>query len=281
VLELSAFVLIAPLLGMPPLRSTFTATLATVLVVEFHFNVLTYCAILCISLALDYYRRYRERELRAYQLEARLAQAQLQVLKMQLHPHFLFNTLHAISTLMHRDVEAADRMIARLSDLLRISLETVGVQEVPLKQELELLEKYLEIEQTRFQERLGVKLEIEPETLDARVPNLILQPLVENAIRHGIIPRATPGLIEIHARRDNGTLQLEVRDNGRGLPAAEEGTMKEGLGLSNTRARLKQLYGAEHRFSLCNNPAGGLVVSLTIPFSEESKVHDENQSLHR
>lgn len=278
-LELVIFVLIAPLLGLPPLRNTFYATLLTVVVVEFHFNLLTYWAILGLSLALAYYRRYRERELKAYQLEARLAQAQLQVLKMQLHPHFLFNTLHAISTLMHRDVEAADRMIARLSDLLRISLETVGVQEVPLKQELELLGKYLEIEQTRFQDRLGVEMSIELETLDARLPNLILQPLVENAIRHGIVPRAAPGRIEIHAWRDNGTLQLEVRDNGRGLPADESETLKEGLGLSNTRARLKQLYGAEHRLHLCNDPAGGLVVHLAIPFSEERETNGENQSV--
>jgi signal transduction histidine kinase len=270
-LELLVFVLIAPYLGMPPLRDSFSAFLMAVIVVDFHFNLLTYWAILGICVVLDYYRRYREREMKAYQLEARLAQAQLQVLKMQLHPHFLFNTLHAISTLMHRDVEAADRMIARLSDLLRISLETVGVQEVPLKQELELLEKYLEIEQTRFRDRLGVEIKVEPETLDARVPNLILQPLVENAIRHGIVPRAAPGRIEIHAWRENGTLQLEVRDNGRGLPTENQETLKEGLGLSNTRARLRQLYGAEHRFSLCNAPAGGLVVSLAIPFSESAK----------
>lgn len=270
-LELIVFVLIAPLIGLPPLRNSFSATLTTVFIIEVHFNLLTYWAVLGLSLALDYYRRYRERELKASQLEARLAQAQLQVLKMQLHPHFLFNTLHAISTLMHRDVEAADRMIARLSDLLRISLETVGVQEVPLKQELEFLGKYLEIEQTRFHDRLRVQMSIEPETLDARVPNLILQPLVENAIRHGLVSRAPAGRIEIHARRENGALQLEVRDNGRGLPGEGQEALKEGLGLSNTRARLKQLYGAEHRFNLCNAPGGGFIVSLAIPFSESAR----------
>lgn len=269
-IELLVFVLVAPYIGLPPLRNSFSEFLTTAIVIDFHFNLLTYWAILGICVVIDYYQRYRERELKAYQLEARLAQAQLQVLKMQLHPHFLFNTLHAISTLMHRDVEAADRMIARLSDLLRISLETVGVQEVPLKQELEFLGKYLEIQQTRFRDRLGVDINVAPETLDARVPNLILQPLVENAIRHGIIPRVAPGRIEIHAWRDNGTLQLEVRDNGRGLDAESQETLKEGLGLSNTRARLSQLYGAEHRFSLRNNPAGGLVVSLAIPFSESA-----------
>lgn len=273
VIELFFYVLIAPHIGLGPRpRPTFSSTFAFAFVIDFHFNLLTYWAILGICSAIDYYRRYRERELRASQLETRLAQAQLQVLKMQLHPHFLFNTLHAISTLMHKDVETADRMIARLSDLLRASLESAGVQEVSLKQELELLERYLEIEQTRFRDRLTVEMQIEPETLDARVPNLILQPLVENAIRHGIAPRAAPGKIEIHARRNNGTLNLEVRDNGRGLMLDGEAKLKEGLGLSNTRARLEQLYGPSHHFDLENGRDGGLIVSLSIPFAESDSL---------
>ena len=144
------------------------------------------CVICCLCRAT--------RELRNSQLATRLAQAQLQVLKMQIQPHFLFNTLHAISTLMHKDVESADRMIAQLSDLLRLTLESDGVQEVSLKQELEFLESYLEIEKTRFQDRLTIETKIAPETLDAQVPNLILQPLVENAVRHGIEPRSAPGI---------------------------------------------------------------------------------------
>src|SRR5262249_32977164 len=156
--------------------------------------------------------------LKASQLEARLAQAQLQALKSQLHPHFFFNTLHAISSLMRKDIEAADRMLTRLSDLLRLTLENVGAQETTLRQELDFLEGYLEIEQTRCRDRLQVKIEIEPETLDARVPNLILQPLVENAVRHGVAPRAAPGRIEISARRVGGKLEMQVRDNGAGLP---------------------------------------------------------------
>jgi two-component system LytT family sensor kinase len=192
--------------------------------------------------------------LKASQLQAQLAQSQLQALKMQLHPHFLFNTLHAISSLMRRDVEAAERMIARLSDLLRLTLENVGAQETSLRQELEFLERYLEIEQTRFRDRLQVKMEIEPETLDARVPNLILQPLVENAVRHGVTPHAGPGLI-----------------NGAGLPDARRAQIKEGVGWANTRARLEQLYGADHLFDLSNRDEGGLVVSLTIPFRVEGK----------
>ncbi len=235
---------------------------------KLHPNLLTYWAIVGATHAFDYYLRYRERELRASQLEGRLAQSQLQVLKMQLHPHFLFNTLHAISALMHRDVEAADRMMARLSDLLRLTIESAGVQEVPLRQEMEFLERYLEIQKTRFSDRLTVKLEIAPATLDALTPNLILQPLVENAIRHGIASRATAGRVEIRAKQTGGMLELEVRDDGPGLPEKGE-AWKEGVGLANTRARLSQLYGDAHRFDLANAPGGGLVVTITIPFREE------------
>ena len=239
---------------------------------ELHSNVLTYWAILGVGLTIDYYRKFRERELRASQLETRLAEAQLQVLKMQLHPHFLFNTLHAISTLMHRDVDAAERMLTRLSDLLRHSLESVGVQEVSLKQELEFLDRYVEIEKVRFGDRLAVEVNVDAELLDARVPNLILQPLVENAIRHGIGSRAAGGRIEIEARRDNGMLGLEIRDDGPGLPAENDeggsGGTGDGIGLANTRARLEQLYGARHRFELSDAPSGGLVVSLSIPLVE-------------
>ncbi len=185
---------------------------------------------------------------------------------MQLHPHFLFNTLHAIWTLMHKDVETADRMLARLSDLLRITLENSGMQEVPLKQELAFLEPYLEIEQTRFGDRLSVQLDVEPDTLDALVPNLLLQPLVENAIRHGIAPRAAGGRIRISAKRENAKLRVQVRDNGAGIPESEREVLKEGVGLTNTRARLQQLYGAGHRLELHNAVDGGLEVTLELPF---------------
>lgn len=227
----------------------------------------TYWAIVGLIYAFDYYRKYREHQLKASHLATQLAQAQLQALKMQLQPHFLFNTLHAISSLMHRDVEAADKMLARLSDLLRLTLENAGAQEVSLRQELEFLDRYLEIEQTRFGERLQVRKEIAPETLDARVPNLILQPLVENSIRHGVAARAAAGLIELRAARTNGELQLHVRDDGPGLPAQ----LKEGVGLANTRARLQQMYGAAQRFELHNGSDNGLTVSLTLPFRLEQE----------
>ncbi len=228
-------------------------------------NMLIYAAIVGMLYAFDYYRKYREHEVKASQLEAKLAQAQLQALKMQLHPHFLFNTLHAISTLVHRDAETADRMIARLSDLLRLSLDNLGVQEVPLQHELEFLERYLEIEQIRFGDRLTVQMDIEPAALDAIVPNFILQPIVENAIRHGIAPRSAPGRIEIHAKRKSRQLQLQVRDDGAGLPDEQNAKLKEGVGLTNTKARLQQLYGAAYRFDLHNADGSGLIVNLSIP----------------
>jgi LytS/YehU family sensor histidine kinase len=181
---------------------------------------------------------------------------------MQLNPHFLFNTLHAISALMHQDVEAADRMIARLSDLLRYALESTEEQEVTLEQEFQFLDRYLEIEQTRFRERLQVIKKVSPETLQARLPNLILQPLIENAIQHGIEPHARQGVIEISTRREEAQLVVQVRDNGDGLPPGR--TFKEGVGLSNSRARLQQLYPEAHRFEFSND--GGLVVTLAMPW---------------
>jgi two-component system, LytTR family, sensor kinase len=282
ILLLLIYVAVSRFIGLPAKPKPFLLEFKNLFIVEFHLGLLTYWAILGIKHATDYYRKYRERELLASQLETRLAQAQLQVLKMQLHPHFLFNTLHAISSLMHRDVEEADRMIARLSDLLRLTLENIGVQEVSLKQELEMLESYLLIEQTRFRDRLTIEMQIDPETLDARVPNLILQPLVENAIKHGISTRSRAGLVEIRASRENGTLQLRVRDDGRGLPVGQDANLREGVGLTNTRARLRQLYGAAHRVELTNAPEGGLVVYLSIPFREsEAKFSGEDQDADR
>lgn len=230
---------------------------------KFHLSFIAYWGIVGVTQAFEYYRLYREREVAAAQLQTQLAQAQLQALQMQLHPHFLFNTLHAISALMHRDVEAAEKMLARLSDLLRLTLESGHTQEVRLKEEAEFLRKYLEIEQTRFQDRLTVEMEIAPETLDALVPNLILQPLVENAIRHGIAPRAQAGTVKICAERRGGALHIEICDDGPGL---RPGNGREGLGLKNTRARLAAMYDGRHRFELSAPAAGGVRVELEIPF---------------
>jgi two-component system LytT family sensor kinase len=183
---------------------------------------------------------------------------------MQLHPHFLFNTLNSIATLIHKDPDAADQMTARLSDLLRLTLENIGVQEVPLAQELEFLERYLEIEKTRFSDRLVVRIDVAPETLDASTPYLILQPLVENAIHHGIAARSLPGCVIVRAARDGGMLVLEVKDDGPGIRSAA--ASNNGLGISSTRERLEKLYGAAHTFELSNVAKGGLAVKLTFPF---------------
>ena len=224
-------------------------------------ELLVYWIIVVISHAADYYQRYREGELRA-------SQAQLQALKMQLHPHFLFNALHSVSALVHSDPDAADKMIARLGDFLRLTLDSAAAQEVTLKQELEFLNCYLDIERTRFRDRLTTQIEADPQVLDCVVPNLILQPIVENAIRHGVSQRATHGHVEVRASRAGDSLRLEVRDNGRGLPeGAEANRAKQGggVGLANTRARLQQLYGGNYRFELSNAPGGGAVVTLEIP----------------
>ncbi len=234
-------------------------------VFNFHINVLTYWAILGFGYARQYYRKYRDRELQAAQLEAQLSQAQLQALRMQLQPHFLFNTLNAISSLLHKDVHAADRVLARLGDLLRYSLRNLGVQEVTLREELDFLQRYLEIEQIRFGDRLRVHMSIDPRALDLKVPNLILQPLVENAIRYAVTPRTNGGYIEISVNRENGSLRMVVSDDGPGLSNGEEASVKEGVGLKNTRDRLQQLYGDEHRLKLSNKPTCGVEVSLIIP----------------
>jgi two-component system, LytTR family, sensor kinase len=240
-------------------------------VANFSEGIGIYMLIALISYALNYYKRYRESQLRTLQLEAQLSHSQLQALKMQLHPHFLFNTLHSISALLNKDPESARKMITRLGDFLRLTLENSGSQEVTLEQEMTFLRCYLEIERIRFQDRLVTRMDVSDQTLDAKVPNLILQPIVENAIRHGIAPRSTPGLIEIEAERLNSTLRIQVRDNGPGLPShrTSENMFKKGLGLANTEKRLEQLYGAAHLFDLSDHPEGGLLVTLEIPFHKD------------
>src|SRR5688572_5683052 len=181
-------------------------------------GVLVYGGLVSLSHGIEYYRRFKERELRATQLTAQLSKAELEVLKMQLQPHFLFNTLHAISALIRPDPEAADRIITRLGDLLRMSLQSNGTQEVPLRQELEFVEKYADIQRTRFRDRLTIRIEADPEALDAMVPSLILQPLVENSIRHGVERREASATIEVRVRRQGNRLILMVVDDGPGFP---------------------------------------------------------------
>jgi signal transduction histidine kinase len=231
------------------------------------WEMMTYWAVVGLSHALLYYRESREREVRAAQLETRLVAAQLQTLQQQLHPHFLFNTLHAISSLMHRDVNAADRVLVQLSDLLRITLEHLGQQEVPLGAELDALEKYVDIERTRFADRLVVRFDIQPDTLDTLVPSLLLQPLVENAIKYGVARKSGPGHIDISARRDGDKLRLEVRDDGIGLTGDALTAMHKGIGVSTTRARLQHLFGADYRFEF-HRLTQGLAVVVALPWRQ-------------
>lgn len=243
---------------------TIAEVFQPLLVKTYPFNLLIYGVIVAVSHALDYYRKYHERTVHALELEKHLTEARLQSLLRQLKPHFLFNTLNGIASLMHSDVHAADRMLVRLSELLRLTMSHPGQPRARLHEEVAFLEKYLEIERIRFRDRLAVSFDIAPDTLECEVPSLILQPLVENAIRHGIEPQARPGRVEIAARREAGRLVLSVRDNGGGLPPG--GPAREGIGLANTRARLRELYGDNHEFTLANRPAtGGLEVRILIP----------------
>ncbi len=237
---------------------------------NFDWEMMTYWAIAAVSHAVLYYRESRARELRTSQLETKLIEAQMAALRQQLQPHFLFNTLHAISALMHRDVEAADRTLMRLSDLLRMTLEHVGQQEITLEAELDFLAKYLEIEQTRFADRLVVRFDVEPETLDTLLPALLLQPLVENAIKHGVSKKAGPGHIDITARRDHDKLWIEVRDDGLGLSETALTALQKGIGVSTTRARLEHQYGADFRFEF-HRLEEGIAVVVAVPWRTEPR----------
>ncbi len=232
----------------------------------FPFNVMMYWLVLLAQQGWHHYEQSRQRELQAAALATELVRARLETLRMQINPHFLFNTLNTISALVHENPEGAERMIARLSELLRRTLEHSDTQEVPLREEITFLQGYLEIEQMRFPDRLTVAFEIEPKTQDMLVPQLILQPLVENALRHGILPREEPGRIDVSARVTGGeTLELRVRDNGNGLPAPYLAPDREGIGLKNVRSRLAHLYGAAQSLSVRNLPEGGVEACLRLP----------------
>ena len=237
----------------------------------FLFDFFVYWAVLGAGYAFDYRERYRERERDASELKAQLAQARLEALKVQLHPHFLFNTLHTISGLVRGgDRQPAVNMIAGLSELLRRALESGDEQEVPLREELKFVELYLDIQLVRFSDRLTVRTDVAPAALDALVPNMLLQPLVENAIRHGVAPCESPGLISINAYRSGRMLHVEVSDDGPGLQSGWRIEESEGIGLANTVERLKRLYGSEQRFELRNvvGVGSGVTASVVIPFRE-------------
>jgi two-component sensor histidine kinase len=283
---------------------TFSYLFKRLLVTYTISNIFKYWIVVLGHLGWHYYKAFRERERQASALATELVQARLQALRMQINPHFLFNTLNTISALIRENPDAADRMIVRLSELLRRTLDRGDVQEVPLREEIEFLKSYLEIEQMRFSDRLAVTYDIEPKANDLFVPHLILQPLVENALRHGIMPREEAGRIEISARvsgwgerpREPGLegndetarqeprptsesqyLELKVRDNGNGLSPASGTQEREGIGLKNVRSRLTQLYGDAQEFTLANAAGGGVEARLripccTIPRSQASQV---------
>lgn len=246
------------------LQTTFLQTWASILRGYLEYDMLMYGAILALGYTWDYRERFRDRAERAEQLESELDRARLLVLENQLQPHFLFNTLNSVSSLVKEDPEAARRMLARLSDLLRHTL-TAERQEVPLRRELESLDLYLDIERERLGDRLRTEFEIEEAALEARVPTLILQPLVENAIRHAVSPRQMGGRVTVAAARSGRDLLLEVRDDGNG---SDEATSGSGVGLANTRARLEHLYGELHSLHAAPAPGGGFEVAVRLPWRD-------------
>jgi LytS/YehU family sensor histidine kinase len=226
-------------------------------------DLLLYLLIVAAAQSAAHAWESRQRAIAAATYQRQLAEARLHVLSAQLQPHFLFNALHAISALIWEDPARADRLLARLSEMLRLTLRSSARVETTLSEELALLRRYAEIQEARYGDRLSVLFDVPSEVGEALVPRLILQPLVENAIRHGITRRITPGRVEVRAWRDEGRLHLTVRDDGVGL--RRDAPVQEGVGLSITRARLRQLYGAEQRFALDSVPEGGALCTLSFP----------------
>ena len=236
------------------------------LVKTYPFNLLVYGVVFSASHALDYYRKYHERTVHTLELEKHLAEARLQALLRQLKPHFLFNTLNGIASLMHSDVDAADKMLVRLSELLRLTMNQSGQPLTRLADEVAFVQKYLDIERIRFRDRFTVSVEVDSRVSDWQVPSLLLQPLVENAIKHGLEPRTSGGRIVVAATAVGDDLEIQVIDNGVGMPAG--GFKREGIGVGNTRARLQEIYGDAHRFALEQveeSEGGGLRVRIRLP----------------
>jgi two-component system LytT family sensor kinase len=261
----------------------FGATFRAVLPIDLHLNVIIYWAIVGTQHGVSYYRKFVEREglsaqleLRATQLESQLTQAKLTALKMQLHPHFLFNTLNAIVVLVrHHRIEEAHEMLTNLSELLRQTLAGWETQEIPLRREVELINLYLDIQRVRFQDRLTVEMNFSAATLNALVPSLLLQPLVENAVRYGISKSSAPATIALKSCLRNSFLEIQVCDDG---PGVSGGGFGNGVGLSNTRARLQQLYGESQSLRLDGRADGGTIATILLPYHCEEAAPDEAAS---
>ncbi len=232
----------------------------------FHIDLLIYCVGLTIGYGLGGYRKARASELRESQLETELARAQLETLRLQIQPHFLFNTLHSVAALVRRKSnDRALEMLIGLSELLRSTLDRSERSLVPLSEDLDFVRRYIELQRARFADRLSADIDVADDCLEQPVPNFLLQPLVENAIRHGIARRAAPGHLVIRARLEEHRLRIEIADNGVGLPEGFESNGHQGLGLSNTRSRLHQLYGERASLAVRNRLTGGVVAVVTLP----------------
>lgn len=270
VLRLSGALTLPPGFAMPPWSRFLAAWIAQ----SGAWNLVSFCMIAGVFHAALYYTDLRARQLREADLEARLARSELNVLRMQLQPHFFFNALHTVSALMVTDVPTAHRVLAALSDLVRSSLDHTAQQEIPLRDELEFVHRYIEIQQARFRDRLSVEVQVPDELLDALVPSLVLQPLVDNAIRHGIEAHRRRGHIWVRAARDGATLELRVRDDaspdpGVATPATMPSRARSGIGLANIGARLAQLYGTAHTFTAGRDADGCFTVTLRLPYHRE------------
>lgn len=239
----------------------------------FLWELIIYAAILAVGFARDYYRRFQERQMQAARLQAQLTEARLDALRMQINPHFLFNTLHAISSMVERNPAGVRKMVARLSALLRHTLDHDGAQETTLARELDMLDDYLAIMQVRFEHRLTVRKDVNPDVHDAMVPDMILQPIVENAIKHGVTKRSSPGWVEIIAERSGDQLMLAVEDNGPG--AALDDELPKGVGLNNVRSRLNQMYGDDASLQLTTGREGGVRATLTFPYHTQSSFDED------
>jgi len=277
VVELAVYVELIKLLRVAAPETAFRKLFLWNLNTDLPTNFFIYWTFVAIFRGVDYYERYRDRELRASQLEGQLAKARLQALKAQLDPHFFFNTMNSISSLMHRDIEKADAMIAGLSNLFRLNLQRGDDQEVTLGEEMEFLEQYLELQQLRFGSRIKIDVRTDPELHDVLVPSMLLQPLVENAIIHGTSSSSESMLLEITARDHNGLCRITIYNSGSRLPE----NFQPGLGISNTRARLQWLYGEKSSLQLNNLKAGGVLAEVLLPLrkrqAQRSRAYDPRE----